>query len=391
LAFRSSYFIIALLLAGAAAGQLGFLCYYGNDVLKDPALTDTSIPRWIARALAGFVHVIGIWLLLFFIQWGYSGLYQTNTFYEQEVGHVIPSTFYFGALVLFQMSIMPKGYEKASLRHQAYESFAVLALGLIYFLIFRISHIVRDDHYIFGTGQHRLHPKDWDHEILGLVWAGSGCAGLLLALALQQKSQLHFVFPALYVCFTMMSHSEIIRGKLRDQMVMKTWMMLHKVHAICFGVAGVCRLLGRLPESTFFFFLGALAFFFAAEDETRSLVDRLSEPGDEDDMDNHPVHHIAVLNVVMFAVILYPLHLALTGEMRKLTDPADESEGFSRIPMAMDDEDDEDEDNHRRGGLDRTDDTGHHQKQQKKVGNHSDMADESEETEEELFLSSNVT
>jgi len=176
-----------------------------------------------------------------------------------------------------------------------------------------------------------MNSPNWDHELLGLVWAGSGGIGVLNAYQ-RKRTSVHIAFPALWVFFSMMTHSmsETHTEEMGLNMIeMTTWMKLHQLHGMAFGLGALCRLLYRIPEAVFFFFLGATIFCFSAQWLVKYLVAFFTDPNYPD----IPVDHIIALVTVTLSVVLYPLHAGALYQLRKPfdrmfgeTDEADPSE-----------------------------------------------------------------
>ena len=172
---------------------------------------------------------------------------------------------------------------------------------------------------------------NWDHELLGIIWCFSGLVGLFYAYQGVQTS-LHIFFPAVWVAYSMISHSASANVDEMEDIdlsmdEMKTWMKLHMLHGMAFGGAALCRLFQRLPESIFLFFMGGWIFVFSA----MSMVKWLGGILYNHKFDHYAVDHVAALVVVTSGVVFYPAHLAALTQMRKALDQPAPSMGFTAL------------------------------------------------------------
>jgi hypothetical protein len=171
---------------------------------------------------------------------------------------------------------------------------------------------------------------NWDHEFLGVVWGAAGAVGVLMARA-ECRTSVHVAFPALFVCYQMLTHSSHHEHVGNNGTTMTapnddgwepTWMQLHRIHGICFGASALCRILYRLPEAVFFFFLGAVVFVFSAKGTVQALYNSLNYVEEDpdcvtDDCQVHyPTDHVASLLVVTLGAVLFPIHFAALDRLR---------------------------------------------------------------------------
>ena len=164
--------------------------------------------------------------------------------------------------------------------------------------------------------------------MIGLFWFFSGILGLVKANA-GCKTNAHIVFPAGYVYYSFINHTDLYPDDFSDRW-MRTWVAPHKVHAICFAVGAACRLLDRIPESIYFFFLGMVAWCFATKDVALKMYNIFnfdhdkesgwSESCDPDCDVNYPTHHVVMQIVLLLGSALFPIHFILLGRLRKFVD-----------------------------------------------------------------------
>ena len=144
------------------------------------------------------------------------------------------------------------------------------------------------------------------------------------------KTSAHIVFPAGYVFYSFVNHTDIYPDSESERPWLMTWVAPHKVHAICFGVGALCRLLHRIPESIYFFFLGTVAWSFATMDVAMGMYtifnfDKDKESGYShkcapDCVVNYPTDHVVRQIVLLMAAFLFPIHFVLLGRLRKFVD-----------------------------------------------------------------------
>lgn len=296
--------------------------------------------RLLPSALAAIHHMLALWVLPFAVLYGVVDAQADKDYFGQEVGHVAPATFYVVGLVIFPLLVLPRGYESASVTHQLYESIFNTCFAGIYFVVFRTAH-----HYE-GQDPPRLSAPNWDHEILGLVFVGAGLIGWFLALA-NITSSIHIAFPTLYVAYTMISHANAhhmdMSNMATEDMWKLSWMKLHLLHGLLFGVGALCRLVGRVPESMFFFYLGSFAFVTSAKWVVRALDDAFNYADDPESQaaGRYPTDHVIPLLVISLATMLYALFLGTAIRLRRFVDQdADVASGggsFEALPLCDDD------------------------------------------------------
>lgn len=299
--------------------------------------------RLLPSALAAIHHMLALWILPFALLYGVVDAQADKDYFGQEVGHVAPATFYVVGLVILPLLVLPRGYESASVTHQLYESIFNTCFAGVYFVVFRTAH-----HYE-GQDPPRLSAPNWDHEILGLVFVGAGLIGWFLALA-NIASSIHIAFPTLYVAYTMISHANAhhmdMSNMAMEDMWKLSWMKLHFLHGLLFGVGALCRLVGRVPESIFFFYLGSFAFVTSAKWVVRALDDAFNYADDPESQaaGRYPTDHVIPLLVISSATMLYALFLGTAIRLRRFVDQdADVAGGggsFEALPLCDDDSDD---------------------------------------------------
>lgn len=278
-----------------------------------------ALLRLLPPALAAVHHMLALWILPFAILYGVVDAQADKDYFGQEVGHVAPATFYVVGLVILPLLILPRGYESASVTHQLYESIFNTCFAGVYFVVFRTAH------HLEGQDPPYLSAPNWDHEILGLVFVGAGLVGWFLAAANVQSS-IHICFPTLYVSYTMISHANAhhmdMSSMAMDDMWKLSWMKLHLLHGLLFGVGALCRLVGRVPESIFFFYLGSFAFVTSAKWVVRALDDALNYADDPESQaaGRYPTDHVIPLLVIASATMLYALFLGTAIRLRKFLD-----------------------------------------------------------------------
>ena len=300
--------------------------------------------RLLPSALAAIHHMLALWILPFAVLYGVVDAQADKDYFGQEVGHVAPATFYVVGLVILPLLVLPRGYESASVTHQLYESIFNTCFAGVYFIVFRTAH-----HYE-GQDPPRLSAPNWDHEILGLVFVGAGLIGWFLASA-NITSSIHIAFPTLYVAYTMISHANAhhmdMSNMAMEDMWKLSWMKLHFLHGLLFGVGALCRLVGRVPESIFFFYLGSFAFVTSAKWVVRALDDAFNYADDPESKvaGRYPTDHVIPLLVISSATMLYALFLGTAIRLRRFLDQdADVAGGggsFEALPICDNDDDDD--------------------------------------------------
>jgi hypothetical protein len=317
--FRRSSFVLAFGLAFTAG--IARLLYQLPSNKRDSFYI---LGRLAPSGTVGFFHLLGVWILPFMVLWGWCDAFDREDFFIQEIGHLVPATFYYFGLVLLPLFIMRRGYEKGGLEHQLFEGTFCFFFSIVYFLIFRLVH------WSQGENPPTMSASNWDHEFLGLVWSAAGAVGVLMAWA-ECRTSIHMAFPAIFVCYQMLSHSHAHHA---DGMTMNngwklTWMQLHQIHGICFGVGALCRVLYRLPEAVFFFFIGAVTFVFSAKGVVQALHNSLSYDEDPE----YPTNHVASLLVVTLGTVLFPIHFAALDRLRLFVEQQFMSTAFSAVPV----------------------------------------------------------
>ena len=331
-----------------APARVGLLLHVVPEFdLASPAALLSSckyiVLRLLPSALAAIHHMLALWILPFAVLYGVVDAQADKDYFGQEVGHVAPATFYVVGLVILPLLVLPRGYESASVTHQLYESIFNTCFAGVYFVVFRTAH-----HYE-GQDPPRLSAPNWDHEILGLVFVGAGLIGWFLALA-NIASSIHIAFPTLYVAYTMISHANAhhmdMSNMAMEDMWKLSWMKLHFLHGLLFGVGALCRLVGRVPESIFFFYLGSFAFVTSAKWVVRALDDAFNYADDPESQaaGRYPTDHVIPLLVISSATMLYALFLGTAIRLRRFLDQdADVAGGggsFEALPLCDDDSDD---------------------------------------------------
>ena len=158
---------------------------------------------------------------------------------------------------------------------------------------------------------------------------GAGLVGMLLALQ-NIRSSIHITFPAAFVAFTMISHSNTHHMHMdMDTMDPKdawkvTWMKLHFMHGLFFGIGALCRLLDKVTESIFFFYVGSFVFVTSAQWVVKALVIAIDfKDGPEAAGLNYPTDHVVPLLVITTGTALYALFLGAAIQLRKFLDTMD--------------------------------------------------------------------
>jgi hypothetical protein len=328
-AFRQSYLISALILL-MCAGCASILCRmpsspYGSSSSSSSSKVKLLKDKVAPLVIGSFIHIIGVWCLPILAIWGWCDAYsnKTGTYFQQEIGHLAPSTFYFVFLTILPLFIMPRGYEKGDIDHQFLESTIICVSAIVYFVIFRIAH--------FFQGQSPpgyMAAGNWDHELIGLVWLGS-CAAAAIMAKIGYKTSIQVAFPAAFVCFSMLSHNhhstDVYDDAPENQPWEMTWMKLHFMHALAFGMVALCRLLYRIPEAVFFSFLGACIFVSSSKNVVHPLHDALDwniPPGVDisdcpDCVRGYPTSNVVGAIVVSISTIWFPVHLVTLEQLRK--------------------------------------------------------------------------
>jgi hypothetical protein len=221
---RYAYLLVASLLVLFVSG--GVVLDYYHCTTKGTFLHQQA-QRW----MAGGVHLFGVWLLHVCILWGVFDVYDEELFFSEEMGHQLASMCYMMLFVITPFLLMPKNYEQGEIQHQWYESVVMMMAATIYCSVFRIAH------YVVGLNPPRsMTVPDWDHELIGLFWFFGGLLGVVNALQ-GKKTAAHIAFPAGFVCFSFISHTDFYPDEFSNsQQWLWTWIVPHKVHAICFGV-----------------------------------------------------------------------------------------------------------------------------------------------------------
>lgn len=181
-----------------------------------------------------------------------------------------------------------------------------------------------------------LHSSNWDHELIGVIWGCAGGTGLLFAYQ-GICTSVQVFFPAVWVAYAMMTHSSGQAGMMNDTDESHAWMELHMLHGLAFGGAALCRLLQRVPESIFLFFMGAWIFVFSSPWLTDYVVKAVSS----EKHPNDPIDHTALLVVVTTGAMFFPLHFATLTHLRTKLDEmtySTNSGGFEAIPTSGDDD-----------------------------------------------------
>ena len=318
----SSLFPSAAAAAGAAAPTVvaPFAFASSSPIVALVSSCKRIVLRLLPSALAAIHHMLALWILPFAILYGVVDAQADKDYFGQEVGHVAPATFYVVGLVILPLLVLPRGYESASVAHQLYESIFNTCFAGVYFVIFRTAH------HFEGQDPPRLSAPNWDHEILGLVFVGAGLIGWFLAAA-NVRSSIHVTFPTLYVAYTMISHAnahhmDMSNMAMEDKMWKLSWMKLHFLHGLLFGVGALCRLVGRVPESMFFFYLGSFAFVTSAKWVVRALDDAVNYADDPESQaaGRYPTDHVIPLLVIASATMLYALFLGTAIRLRQFLD-----------------------------------------------------------------------
>jgi len=371
LSFRRSYLVVSVLLSlcvggyavvrrfrpapsAAASGGSGGHRMGGFDDFACTSISNffSSLGRVVLRllpsSLAALYHIFATWILPFCILYETVDARSDTEYFGQEIGHLAPATFYIVGLVVLPLLVLPKGYETASTTHQLYESIFNVGFSAIYFTIFRIAHHLR------GQDPPRMSAPNWDHEFLGAIFCGSGLVGIFLALS-NIRSHIHIVFPTGFVAYQMISHSNAHHMDMSAEDSWKlAWMKLHYIHGLLFGIGALCRLLDRVPESIFFFFLGAFAFVTSAQWIVQSLHNSVNYEDDPESQaaGRYPTDHVVPLLVFTVGTALYALFLGAATRLRKFLDlDADVAGGmgsFEALPLndqdrTCADDDDEEE------------------------------------------------
>merc|ERR1712071_721592 len=174
----------------------------------------------------------------------------------------------------------------------------VFVLGLLSFLIYRIFHTIRKSN---------MKPLDWDHELLGLIWSGCGLVSIQMG---HQKISTHIAsaIPALYMCYKFLNH--IHDGEM-DTLHM-LWISMHKLSAMGFGLAGLCRLVDKMPESVLFM---SVASFILALSSRITCTSILRLIGDQD---SDAMVGVALLALVVFGVVVFAFHVTVLARLRNI-------------------------------------------------------------------------
>jgi hypothetical protein len=325
-AFRSIYvFTVALLLVGLIPGV--WLYRMPQPSEEAPRWKRVVLTTLAPRLVAGWTHLVGVWLLWAFSLWGILGVYEHGKeLYIQEIGHLVPASFYYIGLVLSPLLLIDAGFDSGSVEHQMQEGGINFILSISAYLSFRIAH------HLLGQDLAQLSASDWDHELLNLVWATGGLVAVLMGLA-QVKTSIHVVFPALFICYSMMSHSHSGHDAMGMELWRQAWMKMHQVSGMLFGIGALCRLLYRIPESIFFLFLGAVVFVSSATDVVSPLYDAVKQ------QDEYATAHVIILVVVVVGAILFPLHWLVLQRLRRFVQQWTGVVTFARL--AMDDDEEE--------------------------------------------------
>ena len=340
--FRRPYLVIAAVLIVSAGTSLA-VSSSSSTMDRRGSSSISSLKRRVPIALAGIFHLAGVWILPFAVLWGWSGADRHDpNFLDQEIGHVVPATFLYSALVLMPLLLMPRGYERCGLYHQRYEGSFILCSGAICFGIFRIAH------HLAGDDMMRLSAPGWDHELLGLVWAGCGATGLLFAQA-GVRSSVHVSVPALFVCYRMLSLSQsLVSGGGGDDVgdvtesAAETWrptqIALNNIYGACMGLGGLCRLLNRPSESVFLFFVGSQTLVLSSIWVSRRLVVAFGHPENDSVEKYYSVDCVTSLVATTAGALMFPIHLLTLAQMRNFLEPAPPTGGFEPLRLSGDDQ-----------------------------------------------------
>jgi len=133
-----SYLFMAMILGGLGVAVAAWHLVLPTYIQEHRYFGSLSL-----KILGGLIHLAGVWTVFWTYIWNTASAYDDPIFFGQEIGHFVPSTFYYAGLVLMPLYFCPPNYERGQLRHQFWEGLFILIAGVIYFIIFRTAHYLQ--------------------------------------------------------------------------------------------------------------------------------------------------------------------------------------------------------------------------------------------------------